>query len=51
MLKWFKSYAQGGFAQRIETKLVASLGKEICEEWHMKTNAISRGLNEFYLLS
>ena len=37
--------AQGGFAHvMIDTKLVASLGEEICEQWHMKTIAISRGM-------
>jgi len=32
-------------------KLDASLGEEICEEWHIKANAIARVWNRFYLWS
>jgi phosphatidylserine decarboxylase len=35
--KWFKSHAQGVFAQREETKLIATLYKLILRQWHMKT--------------
>ena len=33
MLKWFKSHARGGFAQRVERKLMETFAKTYYKEY------------------
>ena len=50
VLKWFKSHAQGMFAQREETKLIATLYEAIWKEMAYEDFEDSSGWNGYVLL-